>query len=176
LPISRGIAGFVARTGQAMIVEQVGGDPRFARDVAERVGYVPESIVAAPIVDDRGEVSGVLSILDRSRESSDTLAIASASAEHAALVLSRAALGIDLSTMVLRTIAAAVENDDGPDNRDLAAALRRVASRSAGDAVLRDEMAALLVELRGLTPEGRASATRILGELTRFASTSRRRR
>ena len=78
--------------------------------------------------------------------------------------------------MALRAIAAAVESGDGPGNHDLAAALRRVATRSAGDDAQRYEMAALLVELRGLNVEARASATRILAELTRFASTSRRRR
>ena len=37
----RGIAGFVAATGQSLTVRDVISDPRFARDVGERTGYVP---------------------------------------------------------------------------------------------------------------------------------------
>ena len=52
LPTSRGIAGYVARTGQSLVVDQVQSDPRFARDVAERVGYLPTSLIVVPVVDD----------------------------------------------------------------------------------------------------------------------------
>lgn len=64
LPVGRGIAGFVAMSGQAMAVADVQRDPRFARDVAESTGFVPRTIVAAPILSGRGEVVGVLSVLD----------------------------------------------------------------------------------------------------------------
>ena len=48
-PADRGIAGWVAATGEAMIVDQVSANAVFARDVAESTGYVPESIMAAQI-------------------------------------------------------------------------------------------------------------------------------
>lgn len=64
LPVGRGIAGFVAMSGQAMAVADVQRDPRFARDVAESTEYVPRTIVAAPILSREGEVVGVLSVLD----------------------------------------------------------------------------------------------------------------
>lgn len=64
LPAGRGIAGFVAMSGQAIAVADVQRDPRFARDVAEATEYVPRTIVAVPILSRDGDVAGVLSVLD----------------------------------------------------------------------------------------------------------------
>jgi subtilisin len=64
LPIERGLAGYVAVSGQSLSVERPGDDPRFARDIAESTGFVPNSLLVVPIVVD-GVVLGVLSVLDR---------------------------------------------------------------------------------------------------------------
>lgn len=61
----RGIAGFVAATGQSITVLDLAADPRFASDVAERVGYVPTSMHCVPFHDTEGDVAGVISLLDR---------------------------------------------------------------------------------------------------------------
>jgi hypothetical protein len=66
-PADRGIAGWVAATGEAMLVEQVSSSAMFAADVAESTGYVPESIMAAQISHD-GACLGVLEVLDMSRQ------------------------------------------------------------------------------------------------------------
>ncbi|MFD9302752.1 GAF domain-containing protein [Streptomyces sp. NPDC060048] len=59
-----GIAGWVAASGQPMITDDVAGTDRFARDAAASTGYVPASIMAAPLIAD-GECIGVLEVLDR---------------------------------------------------------------------------------------------------------------
>ncbi|MGN6472513.1 MAG: GAF domain-containing protein, partial [Mycobacteriales bacterium] len=64
LPLGRGIAGWVASSGASIAVDDVGQDPRFASDVAERTGYVPKAILAAPL-EARDSVLGVISVLDR---------------------------------------------------------------------------------------------------------------
>ena len=64
LPLGRGIAGWGASSGASIAVDDVGQDPRFARDVAERTGYVPRAVLAAPL-EARDSVLGVLSVLDR---------------------------------------------------------------------------------------------------------------
>ena len=66
----QGIAGFVAATGQSLTVRDVISDPRFARDIGERTGYVPSAIQCLPVLDDEGEVIAVVSILDRQRADS----------------------------------------------------------------------------------------------------------
>lgn len=64
IPLDQGIAGYVANTGQPIAISNVQNDPRFARDAAERTGYVPRSILAMPlIVEDR--VIGVMEVLDK---------------------------------------------------------------------------------------------------------------
>lgn len=65
-PADRGIAGWVAATGEAMIVDQVTTSAVFARDVAESTGYVPECVMAAQIAHD-GSCLGVLEVLDMGR-------------------------------------------------------------------------------------------------------------
>lgn len=65
LPAGRGIAGFVAATGQSITVREPASDPRFARDTAESTGYVPASIQCVPVEDAAGDVVAVVSVLDR---------------------------------------------------------------------------------------------------------------
>jgi GAF domain-containing protein len=64
IPSDTGIAGWVAQSGQPLVIEDVSADPRFAIDVARRTGYVPKGLMAAPLLrEDR--VLGVLQVLDR---------------------------------------------------------------------------------------------------------------
>jgi GAF domain-containing protein len=61
---TEGIAGYVFSTGQAIALSDVAHDPRFNRDVAERTGYIPRSIAAAPLLGEEGAI-GVLQVLDK---------------------------------------------------------------------------------------------------------------
>jgi GAF domain-containing protein len=64
IPSDTGIAGWVAASGQPLVVEDVADDPRFARDEARKTGYVPKGLMAVPLLrEDR--VLGVLNVLDR---------------------------------------------------------------------------------------------------------------
>jgi len=63
-PSGTGLAGWVVMSGQSMLVDNVNESPQFARDAAESTGYVPNSIMAAPLVRN-GECIGVLEVLDR---------------------------------------------------------------------------------------------------------------
>ncbi|HZQ08563.1 MAG TPA: GAF domain-containing protein [Anaerolineae bacterium] len=64
IPLDQGIAGYAANTGQPIAISNVQTDPRFARDTAERTGYMPRSILAMPLIyDDR--VIGVIEVLDK---------------------------------------------------------------------------------------------------------------
>jgi GAF domain-containing protein len=67
LPSSTGIAGWVLVTRQPLVLEDVGGDPRFARDAAESTGYVPRGLMAVPLLHQEHAL-GVLQVLDREDE------------------------------------------------------------------------------------------------------------
>ncbi|BCB82896.1 GAF domain-containing protein [Phytohabitans suffuscus] len=65
IPPGKGIAGWVATTGETIIVREADTDSRFDRRFAEGTGYVPTTILAAPL-EERGVVIGVLEVLDPS--------------------------------------------------------------------------------------------------------------
>jgi GAF domain-containing protein len=70
---SRGIAGWVAQSGEPLAIEDVSADPRFARDVAEQTGYVPKGLIAVPLIA-QDRVIGVLSVLDRPEQAAFSVA------------------------------------------------------------------------------------------------------
>jgi signal transduction protein with GAF and PtsI domain len=64
IPSHQGIAGWVVMSGEPIASSDVRRDPRWARDFAESTGYIPNSIMAVPLlVGD--EVEGVLEVLDK---------------------------------------------------------------------------------------------------------------
>jgi GAF domain-containing protein len=72
-PADRGIAGWVASSADAMVVDDLTNNSAFARDLAESTEYVPDSLMAAPLIHD-GEVLGVLEVLDPAVQSRSDLA------------------------------------------------------------------------------------------------------
>jgi GAF domain-containing protein len=64
LPVGTGIAGWVAAYGQPLLVDDTSDSPHFARAAAASTGYVPRSIMAAPLIA-AGECLGVVEVLDR---------------------------------------------------------------------------------------------------------------
>jgi GAF domain-containing protein len=90
-PSGTGIAGWVLVTRQPLVVEDVGGDPRFAREAAESTGYVPRGLMAVPLVHEERAL-GVLSVLDRPKESRFSLAEMELLGQFAA----QAAIGLEV--------------------------------------------------------------------------------
>jgi GAF domain-containing protein len=64
ISIDAGIAGYVAMTGNPIAVADVRKDPRFDQEFAEKTGYIPNSILAMPLVWN-GQVIGVMEVLDK---------------------------------------------------------------------------------------------------------------
>ena len=64
LPPGVGMAGAVVSSGEGVVVPECRKDPRFARQVAAKTGYVPYTMVVTPLVRD-GRTIGVLSLPDR---------------------------------------------------------------------------------------------------------------
>ncbi len=94
LPVTRGIAGWVAVSGQPLMVSDPATDRRFARDVAESTAFVPRNLLAAPIMGPEG-VLGVLSVLDRDADRADAgrdLHLAASFAARAAALMTEPTL------------------------------------------------------------------------------------
>lgn len=64
VPLGRGVAGLVAATGQPMAVSDAQSDARHAAEIAEHIGYRPQTILCVPLLHDE-EVIGVLELLDK---------------------------------------------------------------------------------------------------------------
>jgi GAF domain-containing protein len=64
MPSGQGVAGWVLTTRQPIVIEDVQSDPRHAKDVAERTGYVPKGLMAVPVLHEERAL-GVLQVLDR---------------------------------------------------------------------------------------------------------------
>jgi putative ABC transport system ATP-binding protein len=65
VPLSAGIAGFVARTGQPKNVPDAYAEPLFNRHVDEETGYRTRSLLSIPIVNAAGGVFAVLQLLNK---------------------------------------------------------------------------------------------------------------
>jgi GAF domain-containing protein len=140
-----GIAGFVLRSGEPLVVEDVTKDPRFARRVAERSGYVPQGLMAVPLL--RGDRTlGVLQVLDRPADARFTLAemdLLALFGRQAAIALdivesaaaARSVLADDPEAAAVARVAEALEALEGPRReagRRLMRALEELLSGSGG--------------------------------------------
>ncbi len=65
MPITRGLAGYVARTGQMVNVPDAHKDERFNPDIDRRTGYRTKSVLAAPMHDSTGERIGVVQVINK---------------------------------------------------------------------------------------------------------------
>jgi len=118
MPADEGIAGWVLQAREPLVLEDVTGDPRFARDVAESTGYVPKGIMAAPLLSDEAAL-GVLSVLDRPQRSRFSLA----ELELLGLFASQAAIALDIVQRTRRAKAALAGEQDVNALARLAAAV-----------------------------------------------------
>jgi GAF domain-containing protein len=121
---TEGVAGWVLSSREPLVIDELDKDPRFARDVAERTGYVPKGMMAAPLLRDE-EGLGVLSVLDRPAErpfslaEMDLLVLFARQAALALQVVQRArgagsALEGEGDTAVVARVAEAIERLEGP--------------------------------------------------------------
>jgi GAF domain-containing protein len=168
MPATRGVAGFAVSSGQTLAVDDVRTDGRFAVDVAESTGYVPTTLLCAPI--SRGDDPlGVLSVLDRTVTGAAALELAGRFASLIEPVLAFGAVFADLGSALLHALAAV--DDEHPDVVD--ALLERRRNPRGTDPAL---LAGVLDALGELGDVERDAAVRIVAELAAYARARRTRR
>ena len=134
MPASTGVAGWVLSSRTPLVLEDVQSDPRFARDIAEKTGYVPKGLMAVPLLDEELAL-GVLQVLDRPQRSRFTLQemeLLGLFAGQAAIALgllrsaqrARAALDGDGDVAVVAGVASALDGLEGSRRADGVALLR----------------------------------------------------
>lgn len=159
----QGIAGYVAASGQPLSISDVQADPRFAAQFASSTGYVPRSILAAPLLAGGaagGEgIIGVMEVLDKL----DAPAFGLRDIELLGLFARQAALAIAQSRRMAHLSEALV--------RGLAERLapaERAASSAALDELLR------VAEGGGDTPDGLLALAELLARLGALGEAERR--
>ncbi|MBM4161628.1 MAG: GAF domain-containing protein [Ignavibacteria bacterium] len=65
LPIGKGIAGYVAETGETINIPDAYNDPRFNPDVDKRTGYRTRNILCMPMKNRDGTIIGVFQLLNK---------------------------------------------------------------------------------------------------------------
>jgi GAF domain-containing protein len=139
-PAASGIAGWVASSRTPLVLEDVRADPRFAREVAEGTGYVPNGLMAVPLLEDE-DVLGVLQVLDRPQRARFSLQ----EMELLGLFASQAAIALSLLDTARKARAALAGDGRAAAVARLAGKLERLegAQAKAADALL-DSLAKLL--------------------------------
>lgn len=116
VPLGHGIAGLVAVSGQPMAISDAGNDPRQAADIAETVGYTPQSILCVPLFYDE-QVIGVLELLDKQGApsfSADDINQLSLFAEQAAVAIEQSRGQRDLTALVNAALRAWASGNNAP--------------------------------------------------------------
>jgi len=176
IPPDRGLVGYVYSSGQALAIADVAADPRFGRSFAERTQYVPRSIVAVPLVDERGTL-GVLEVLDKRNEASFSLRdieLAGVFARQATVAIRASRVERDTATL-LRSVIGDLVGGDAPEagvEALVVAALADVGDPDDPLWPLVDQVAAL----RRIGPEQRELLGALLDVLLRQAERGRGRR
>ena len=168
VPVSVGVAGWVVSSGQALEITDVTQDPRWAADVAEQTGYLPRSILAAPLETEQTLI-GVVEVLDRdaSRPGAERdLLMLSLLAQQAALSVESARLFTDSGRMLLDAIATA----GATDLESVAGAMDDVAAdRSSPVDPDLAELGSLLARLAAAGPAERRLAVRLVADVLDYA-------
>jgi GAF domain-containing protein len=124
------------------VIEELEQDPRFAREAAESTGFVPNGLMAVPLLHNE-DALGVLEVLDRPQQAAFSLA----EMELLGLFANEAAIALDLLQKARH--ARSVLEDQGAE----ASALARFSQR-----------------LEDADPERREAAERLLKALNELLS------
>jgi phosphoserine phosphatase RsbU/P len=92
-PLSRGIAGWVAREGAAVRLENAYEDPRFEPEIDRQLSFTTRCLLGLPIRNEAGAIIGVLELLNKPEPfTAEDEAFLDALSTHVALALEKAQL------------------------------------------------------------------------------------
>jgi GAF domain-containing protein len=124
-PLDEGIAGYVVMTGQPLAVSNVRQDVRFNQDFAKSTGYVPNSLLAMPLLS--GErILGVMEVLDKIDASSfgmQDMELLGLFARQAAIAIEQSQGLSSIQTSLISGLKKMVEEKPGAGSIELLEAL-----------------------------------------------------
>jgi GAF domain-containing protein len=134
VPLGYGIAGHVAATGQPTATSG-DADSRQAREMGERIGYVPKTILCVPLFySDR--VIGVLELLDKADGAIFTMMdmhVLGLFASMAAVALEQSRTRDNLSALIADIVSQSTQELHDQERQQLAEGARRLTGSIVGD-------------------------------------------
>jgi GAF domain-containing protein len=165
MPVGRGIAGLVATSGQPMAISDARDNPQVYKDIGDRIGYHPESILCVPLFyADR--VLGVLEMLDKA----GAPAFSSEDMRTLGMFANQAAVAIELSRTyrhvapLIGELLASLGDVDADQKRTLLERSEAFATHAEEEASHREtlDLAKLVQEIAWRGDEERAACLAIL--------------
>jgi K+-sensing histidine kinase KdpD len=98
LPIGKGLAGYVAKTGETVNIVDAYRDPRFNPEIDKRSGYKTLNVLCMPMRDKEGKIVGVFQLLNKKQGSftKDDEAFIDGLSVHAAIAVENARLALEM--------------------------------------------------------------------------------
>ncbi len=174
-PLDRGIAGYVAMTGQPIATSNVGQDARFNQEFAKSTGYVPDSILATPLLSE-DRIIGVMEVLDKI----DATSFGMQDMELLGMFAQQAAIAIDLSQQMeniekalTRGLRRLVTADSSQDSTELLSILEnpQINKGTVQDLL---ELADLFNEISALGDAERKACLQVLKVFAEYRRSTRR--
>jgi sigma-B regulation protein RsbU (phosphoserine phosphatase) len=94
LPVGQGLSGYVAQTGDEVLIDDAYEDPRFNQEVDRASGYRTKSVLTTPMRNKEGKIIGVFQLLNKAGGpfATEDIEFLSALSAHAALAIENAFL------------------------------------------------------------------------------------
>ena len=173
-PYDKGIAGYVFMTGQPIATSNVKEDKRFNQDFAKSTGYVPNSILATPLISSDDRVIGVMEVLDKIDATSFNLQ----DMELLGMFAQQAAMAIDMSQQIdsieqalVRGLKRLAKSDKSSDSSDLQAVLNQALSGENRPIDLL-ELADLFNDISALGEAERKTCLQVLNVFAEYRKTT----
>ncbi len=115
LPKGKGIVGYIASTGQSLIVDDVEHDRRFDIDIDKKTGFQTKSIIGVPLITGN-TIFGVIELINKISGENFTamdLKVLSSIAEYAAIAIERSYYNQALKKIAWKDLLTGVNNRNG---------------------------------------------------------------
>jgi signal transduction histidine kinase len=98
LPIGKGLSGYVAETGETIIIPDTYADPRFNPETDKRTGYRTRNMLCMPMKNKDGKIIGVFQLMNKKHDcfDEDDVSFIDAFSAHASVAIENARLAQEM--------------------------------------------------------------------------------
>jgi GAF domain-containing protein len=172
-PYDKGIAGYVFMTGMPIATSNVREDKRFNQDFAKSTGYVPNSILATPLISADDRVIGVMEVLDKIDSSSfnmQDMELMGLFAQQAAMAIDQSQQIDEIQQSMVRALKRLAKVDRSNPSPELLAVLDESLEKRA-DMIDLLEIADLFNQISALGEAERKACIQILNVFAEYRKT-----